>query len=461
LTNNRKKYDAIIIGSGQAGNPLAFEYASRELNVALIEKNYLGGSCINFGCTPSKALLASANLNHRVKHSRELGVKVENVELDFEKVMKRKEEIVQAFRENIEEAIDDTDKIDLYKGIGSFIDRNTIKIKLNNGKEEIIEGDKIFINSGSKPNIIPIDGIDDISYLDSTSIMELNELPEHLIIIGSGYIGIEFAQMFARFGSKVTVIGRSEDILKREDKDVSSRIQDILEKDNINFLLETDTKRVEETNNGIEVCFERNEEKDSIEGSHILLAVGRSPVTEELSLEKVDIDINDRGYIIVDDTLKTNLDNIYALGDIIGGPKFTHIAYDDFRIVKDDLFGEGKRSKDGRLVPYTLFTDPQLGRVGLSEKEAREQGYDIEVSKIEMDKQGRPIEEGKTQGFMKAIINKENHQILGAAILGYQGGELMAMIQIAMMGRVPYESLRDGIFTHPSLSETLNNLFSI
>lgn len=456
-----KKYDAIIIGSGQAGNPLMTELAERGQTVAMIEKNELGGSCINVGCTPTKTLIASSNLHHRVQNSEELGVFTKNVELDFKKVMKRKNDIVKAFRSPIEKGIEQNENIDLYKGKASFIDNHTILVQLNDGGEKRLKAEKIFINSGSKPNILPLKGLENVPYYDSTSIMELDELPEHLIILGTGYIALEFGQMFRRFGSKVTLIGRGDTIIKHEDLDISNRVQKILEEDGIEFLLNTETTGVESSEQKVILHYEKDNKKSKIECTHFMLATGRVPVTKELKLENTDVKVDDHGNIQVDDKLKTSADNIYALGDVKGGPQFTHIAYDDYRIVVDDLFGKGERNINDRMIPFTLYTEPQLGRVGLTEAQAKEKGFDIEIGKLEMKHLGRAIEEGITKGFMKAVINKENHEILGVAILGYQGGEILAMIQIAMMAGMKYEQLRDGIFTHPSLSEALNNLFDI
>ncbi len=456
-----KKYDAIIIGSGQAGNPLAFDLAGRGQNVAIIEKNKLGGSCINFGCTPTKTLIASANLYNRVHNSEELGVNVSNVELDFQKVISRKNDVVKSFREGIEKSIEENENIDLYRGVGSFKDKNTVKIKLNDGGELEISADKIFVNTGTKPSRIPLKGLEHINHLNSTTIMELDKLPEHLVIIGTSYIALEFGQMFRRFGSQVTMIGRGDRIIKREDPDVSESIQKILADEGIEFLLNTDTKTVEMNDNKIELLVEKNNQEKRIECSHLMLAVGRTPNTEELGLENAGVDTDDKGNIKVDERLKTTTENIYALGDVKGGPAFTHISYDDFRIVIDNLFGEGKRSLNDRLVPYTLFTQPQLGRVGITETEAKENGYNVKIGKLEMKNVGKAIEDNYTEGFMKAVVNENDNKILGVAVLGYQGGEIMAMVEVAMMAGMTYDKLRDGIFTHPNLSESLNNLFNV
>jgi len=458
---NIKKYDAIIIGSGQAGDPLASGLTSKGQKVAMIERDQLGGSCINYGCTPTKTLIASANLHHSIQNSEELGITTENTKLDFKKVMERKNHVVGLFRGGLEKSFEGNENIDLYKGEASFIDRNTVSIKLNSGGEEQIWADKIFINTGANPSTIPLDGLDDIEYLNSTTIMELNALPEHLVIIGTSYIALEFGQMFRRFGSRVSMVGRGDHILKREDPDISERLQKILEDEGIDFLLNTDTKRVEKNEDGITLYIEKDGKEDKIDGSHLMLATGRIPNSKELDLEKAGVEVDDKGNIKIDEKLVTAVAHIYALGDIKGGPAFTHISYDDFRIIMDNLFGEKKRTIHDRLVPYTLFTQPQLGRVGLTEAQAIKKGYDVEIGKLEMKNVGKAIEESRTEGFMKAVVNKKDNKILGVAILGYQGGEIMAMVEIAMMAGMTYDKLRDGIFTHPNLSESLNNLFSI
>ena len=379
----------------------------------------------------------------------------------FQEVIKRKNDMVEASRKNVEKNTLSNEKVDLYRGIGSFVDKNTVSIKMNDGTQEKITGEKIFINTGARPNIIPLDGLDKIDYYDSTSIMELSELPEHLVIVGTGYIALEFGQMFSRFGSKVTMIGRDDKMLEREDDDVSTRLQKILEDEGIDILLSTDTNKVEKNKDKVDVHIEKNGKKEILTCSHFMLAVGRNPNSDDLNLENASVEADDKGIIKVDKKLKTTTDNIYAIGDIIGGAQFTHISYDDYRVIINNMFDDGTRNIDDRYEPYTLFTQPQLGKIGLSEEEAKEQGYDIEVSKIEMSKQGRLKGDNHTEGFIKAIVNKKDNKILGAAALSYQGGEIMAMIQIAMMGNLTYDKLRDGIFTHPSLSEMLNNLFDI
>ncbi len=463
-----KKYDAIVIGSGQAGNPIAFEYASKKLKVALIENNKIGGSCINYGCTPSKALIASSDLYSDMKKSEELGIKAENIEVDFQKIMKRKNKIVEGSRSSIEKSVENNEYIDLYRGTASFIDDKNINIDLFEGSDIQISADKIFINTGSAPNILDLEGLSEVEYYDSTSIMELGELPQHLVIIGTGYIALELGQMYAKLGSKVTMIGRGDKIVDKEDNDISDEIKKILEKDGIVFKLNKSSKSVSEVNGKIEVSIEGNKSddelknnisKEKITGSHLLIATGRNPNSKSLKLENTSIETDDKGYIKTNKYLETDAENIFALGDVKGGPKFTHVSYDDYRVVMEYLFGEKKRHIDDRILSYTLYVQPQLGRIGLNEKQATDKNIEYKVLKIDMKNQSRAKAESKTDGFMKALIDKKTNKILGASILGYQGGEVMAMIQIAMIADQKCDILKNGMFSHPSISESLNNLF--
>lgn len=463
-----KHYDAVVIGSGQAGKPIAFEYASKKLKVALIENNKLGGSCINYGCTPSKALIASSELFSDMRHSEELGIKADDIRIDFRKIIQRKNKIVESFRSAIEKSVAEEKYIDLYKGTASFEDEKNIRIDIIGDEPVTISGDKIFINTGTSPNIIDIKGLSEIKYHDSSSIMDLEELPEHLIIIGTGYIALEMGQMFAALGSKVTMIGRGNKIIDKEDDDICEEIQKILENDGVDFELKRLPISVRSVKEKIVLKLERsgseepNEDEGSeqeISGSHLMIAAGRVPNTSSLRLNNTSIKTDDRGYIKTDKYLRTGAENIFALGDVKGGPEFTHVSYDDYRVAMDYIFGSKKRNTEDRILSYTLFTQPQLGRIGLNEKQAKEMDIDYELVKINMRNQARAIEESKTNGFMKALIDKKSKKILGASILGYQGGEIMSMIQIAMMGDLKCTDLKNGMFSHPSLSESLNNLF--
>jgi pyruvate/2-oxoglutarate dehydrogenase complex dihydrolipoamide dehydrogenase (E3) component len=334
-------------------------------------------------------------------------------------------------------------------------------VRLNQGGIRRISAPKVFINTGARPSRPSIPGLDGVAALDSTSIMELGELPEHLLIVGGGYIGVEFGQMFRRFGSRVSIVQRRAQLLEREDEDVAGEVAEILRQDGIEILFESEALGVEESPDGkVRLSIRNKQGQRTLDGSHLLLAAGRTPNTEKLNLGAVGINMDLRGYIPVNARLETNVENIYALGDVKGGPAFTHISYDDFRVMRDNLLGEGNASIEGRLVPYTVFMDPQLGRVGLSEKEARAQGIDFKVARMPMSYVARALETDETRGLMKALVDPGSGRILGAAILGIQGGEIMAMIEIAMLGDLPYTVLKEAIFTHPSLSESLNTLFS-
>ena len=305
-----------------------------------------------------------------------------------------------------------------------------------------------------------IPGLDTVDYLDSTSVMELGEVPEHLIVLGGGYIGLEFGQMFRRFGAEVTVVQRGPRLMPREDEDVSEEIGAILREEGLEILVESRPVRASGADGGVELELEGPGGARTLGGSHLLVATGRRPNTDGLNLEAAGVEVDGRGFIPVDERLETNVPGIYAMGDVNGGPAFTHISYDDYRLLAANLLDGGDLTTEGRLVPYTLYTDPQLGRVGLTEREARDRGLDFQVAKMPMTHVARALESDESRGFMKAIVDSASGRILGCAVLGMEGGELMSMIEIAMMGDLPYTALRDAIFAHPTLAESLNNLFS-
>lgn len=453
-------YDAVVIGSGQGGTPLARELAGSGRKTALIEREHVGGTCINEGCTPTKTMVASAKTAYVDRRSAEFGVRNGFVVVDLAAVRRRKQDIVDSFRDGNQNRLEETVNLDLIFGEASFTGPKTLMVRTD-GEPLELDADTIFINAGARPANPPIDGLGDVPALDSTSIMELDELPDHLLVLGGSYVGLEFAQMFRRFGSEVTVVQRSGQLMGREDADVAETVAEILREDGIEVLLNTRTRLVEKDGVGrIHLSVETPEGERILSGSHLLVAAGRPPNTEKLDLDDAGIETDRRGFIKVDDRLETSVVGVYALGDIKGGPAFTHISYDDFRVIKANLMDGGDATIADRPVPYTMFMDPQLGRIGLSEQEARDRDLEFYVAKIPMTHVARAIEMGETRGFMKAIVDAENGQILGCAILGVEGGEIMAMIQIAMMGGVPYTALRDGVFSHPTLAESLNTLFS-
>jgi pyruvate/2-oxoglutarate dehydrogenase complex dihydrolipoamide dehydrogenase (E3) component len=375
-------------------------------------------------------------------------------------VRERKRDIVESFRSGGEKRLADAG-VELIRGEARFSGPRELEVTLNGGEAVQLSADNIFINVGARPANPPVEGLDSVPTLNSTTIMELDEVPDHLLVLGGSYVGLEFAQMFRRFGSGVTVVQRGKQLMSREDTDVAEAVAEIMRQDGIEVLLSTQTQRAEQGNVGkIRLRVSTPEGERRLEGSHLLVAAGRPPNTDRLNLEAAGIETDKRGQIKVNERLETNVEGVYALGDVKGGPAFTHISYDDFRIVRTNLLEGGNATITDRKVPYTVFIDPQLGRAGLSEQEAREQGLNIRVAKIPMSYVARAIEVDETRGFMKAVVDPDTGQILGCAILGVEGGEIAAMLQIAMMGGVPYTTLRDTVFSHPTLSESLNTLFA-
>ena len=455
-----EQYDAIVIGAGQAGGPLSTALAQADWKTALIERKHVGGTCVNEGCTPTKTMLASARVAHLARRAADYGVHTGPVTVDLAKVRQRKRDIVDSFRGGSQRRIEQTEGLDLLMGQARFTGPRSVEVSLNGGGTRHLTADKIFVNVGARPRKPSLPGLDRVPALDSTSIMELDKLPEHLLVLGGGYIGLEFGQMFRRFGSQVTIVQRRGQLLTREDPDVAEQVADILREDGIEVLLEAQAQRVEQAAHGsIHLVVRTPEGERTLSGTHLLVAVGRVPNTDQLDLAPAGVQIDKRGFIAVNDRLETNVLGVYALGDVKGGPAFTHISYDDFRIIRTNLLEDGNATTSGRPVPYTVFVDPQLGRVGLSEREARAQGLDIRVAKIPMSWVARALEVDETRGLMKAIVDADTGHILGAAILGLEGGEIMAVLQMAMMGGLPYTVLRDAVFAHPTLSESLNNLF--
>jgi pyruvate/2-oxoglutarate dehydrogenase complex dihydrolipoamide dehydrogenase (E3) component len=455
-----KHYDAVVIGAGQAGVPLARALAESGRTTALVEREHVGGTCINEGCTPTKTMVASARIAHLARRGADYGVRTGPVTVDLAKVRQRKREIVASFRGGSERRLEQTDGLDLLAGEASFTAAKSLEVRLDTGARVALTADLIFINTGTRPARPPLAGLESVPALDSTTIMELASVPEHLLVLGGGYIGLEFGQMFRRFGSRVTVIQRGGQLLGREDPDVAEAVAAILREDGVDVLLATSALRVRCDRDEIALDVKTGEKERTLRGTHLLVATGRTPNVEQLGLERAGITVDTRGFVEVDERLETCVPGVYALGEINGGPAFTHMSYDDFRIIRHNLLEGGSATVTGRLVPYTMFIDPQLARVGSSEREAREQGRDIRVATMPMSRVARALEADESRGFMKAVVDPRSKQILGFTALGLEGGELMAMIEIAMLGKVPYTALRDAIFAHPTLAESLNNLFA-
>jgi pyruvate/2-oxoglutarate dehydrogenase complex dihydrolipoamide dehydrogenase (E3) component len=452
-------YDAIVIGSGQGGTPLSVALAKAGLKTAIVERNHVGGTCVNVGCTPTKTLVASARVAYLSRRSADYGVDSGPVTVNMSAVRRRKRKIVENFHDGVLKNIEKTEGLELLKGEARFIGPKSLEILLNEGGTRLLTGERIFINTGARSAMPPIPGLDTVVTLDSSSIMELETLPAHLLLIGGGYVGLEFGQMFRRFGSEVTIVHRGDHLLRREDSDVADEVARILDEDGIKVLLNSEAIQTKGVNDSVNLIVKTEERETILEGSHLLVAVGRQPNTDRLNLQSAGVQADEQGFIRVNDRLETNIDGVYALGDVKGGPAFTHISYDDFRILRVNLLEGGHATTEGRLVPYTVFIDPQLGRIGLTETEAQNQGLEIRVAKLPMSQVARAIELSETRGFMKAVVDVNTKQILGCAVLGIEGGELMAMFEIAMIAHLPYTALKDAIFAHPTLAESLNNLF--
>lgn len=446
----RSHFDALVIGAGQAGGPLAGALARAGRRTALIERRHVGGTCINDGCTPTKTMIASARVAYLARRAGDFGVCSGDVAVDLGRVLRRKQEVVESFRAGSEARLRDAG-VELIRGAATFAGPRLLRVG-----ERTLSADSVFINTGARPSRPALAGIDAVETLDSTSIMELDALPEHLLVIGGGYIGLEFAQMFRRFGSAVTVVQRESRLLPREDADVSAALADILAEDGIELLLGAEPERIAPAPGGARLTVAGRE----IDASHVLVATRRVPNTDDLGLEAAGVETDRRGFVRVDERLRTTAEGVFAMGDVKGGPQFTHISYDDFRILRANLLEGGAATTVGRQVPYTLFTDPQLGRVGYTEQEARAAGLRIRVATLPMAHVARAIEMGEPRGMMKAVVDADSGRLLGCAVLGFEGGELMAAMQVAMTAGVHYRVLRDGVFAHPTLAESLNNLFA-
>jgi pyruvate/2-oxoglutarate dehydrogenase complex dihydrolipoamide dehydrogenase (E3) component len=453
-------YQAIVIGSGQGGTPLCRSLAEAGLRTALVERSHIGGTCINEGCTPTKTMVASGRVAYLAGRGKDYGVSTSEVRIDMARVRQRKRDIVDSFRNGSQKRLEKTPNLDLIFGKASFIGPKTLSVRMKDGSQRTLSAEQIFINAGARPSVPKLEGLKDVSFLDSTSIMELDSVPEHLLVLGGGYVGLEFGQLFRRLGSRVTIVHSREQLLVSEDADVAEEVLAILKQDGIDVQLRSNAERVVKSGRGIQLTVRAGQETRAVEGSHLLTATGRMPNTDSLNVGAAGIATDERGFIKVNGKLETNVEGVYALGDIKGDPAFTHISYDDFRVLRTNLIEKGSATIENRMVPYTIFIDPQLGRIGMTESEARAQKRNYRVAKMPMNYVARALEVDETRGFMKAIVDTQSDQILGAAVLGIEGGEIMAMLQLAMVGRLPFTTLREGIFAHPTLAESLNNLFT-
>jgi len=449
-----EKYDAIIIGAGQAGPGLAVRLADEGMQTVLIERCHLGGSCVNFGCTPTKTLVASARAAHMARRAADFGVVLNGqVRVDMRQIKQRKDALVAASRDGLREWLQGTENLTLLEGHGRFVERRRVRV----GDREL-EAPRIFVNTGTRGVIPPIPGLDSIDYLTASGMLELEHLPEHLLILGGGYVGVEYAQMFRRFGSRVSLIQQHARLLPHEDTDVSETVQQILEAEGVEVLTAVKTLRVETRDNTIRLALDGVEHSLSVEGSHLLVATGRRPNSDDLDLRATALETDERGYIPVDDKLRTAVSGIWALGDVNGRGAFTHTAYDDYTIVVNNLFGDASLSLERRIPAYAVYLDPPLARVGMTETRVRELKLQARIARLPMGEVARARERDETRGFLKILVSDTDQRILGASFLGIGADEAIHGILDLMYADAPISVLQRSVPIHPTVSELIPSL---
>lgn len=455
------RFDVVILGSGQAAKPLALAFAAAGRQVALVERAHVGGTCVNTGCTPTKTMVASARVAYLARRAGDFGVHTSAVSVDMTRVRERTRRIVRQFADSSRAALEAQPNIELMFGNGRFVGPRQLEVLLNHaGGSRRIAGDVVVIDTGARTAVPHLEGLEQVPWLDHAGMLELGTLPEHLLVLGGGYVGLEFAQMFRRFGSRVTIVQRAKQLLPREDADAAAAICEVLAAEGIEIWLESQARRVTRDGEQIALTCDTRVGERRLVGSHLLLATGRTPNTDLLNLAAAGIEVDARGHVKVDERLATSAPGVFAVGDVKGGPAFTHIGYDDYRILHTNLLDGGEATTRGRMVPYVVFTDPELARVGLSEAEARREGRAVQMAWMGMDRVARALEMDEARGFIKVVIDGETERILGATILGVAAGELMSVLEVAMMGGLTASSLRDATFAHPTLAESLNNVMA-
>jgi pyruvate/2-oxoglutarate dehydrogenase complex dihydrolipoamide dehydrogenase (E3) component len=443
-----QRFEAIVVGAGQAGPPLVGRLTAAGHTVAMVERKLIGGTCVNTGCIPTKTLVASAQAAHMARRGADFGVDTGTVSVDMGKVKARKDAIMLDDRKGVEDWLDGMDGCTVIRGHASFEDPHTLRVG-----DETLSAERIFLNVGGRAVVPDIPGLADIDFLTNVSILELDTLPEHLVIVGGSYIALEFAQMYRRFGAKVTVVEKGPRLTSREDDDISVAIKAILENEDIDIVVDATDIRISKHDNGFELTPRAG--AAPIAGSHLLMAVGRRPNTDDLGLEQAGVRTDARGYIAVDDQLKTSVDHIWAMGDCNGKGAFTHTSYNDFEIVAGNLLDDDPRRVSDRVIAYALYIDPPLGRAGMTVEQVRASGRPALVGQRPMTRVGRAVEKGETQGFMKVVVDAETQQILGAAILGVGGDEAIHAILDVMSAKAPYRTLARTMHIHPTVCELI------
>ncbi len=463
--SDAEHYEAIVIGGGKGGKTLAMYLGKRNEKVALIERDpmMIGGGCINVACIPTKTFIASARLVHSIRRAAEFGIKVNGVSVDWPGVRKRVEDVVSEMRALNLKNFTSLPSLDFILGTGRFIGPQEVEVVQTDGVVRHLTSKRIFIDTGTRPAIPDLPGLPEVPFLTSDSIQKLDAVPTRLLVLGAGYIGLEFAQMMHRFGSQVTVLGRGGQILSREDGEVAEALANCLQREGIEFQLNAAVEQVRKfSDDQVEVTFRTPKGKQEWTGSHLLVALGRAPVTKHLDLPAAGVETTAKGFIKVNDRLETNVSGIWAIGDVSGGPQFTHASLDDFRILRDNVFGNGSRSRNDRYVPSTLFTDPELAHVGLTEKEAAARGLEFGILQVPITPLTVPRAKttGQLNGLLKATIERSTGRILGCTILAAEAGEMIGTVQAAMIAEMPATALRDAVLSHPTMVEGFNALFA-
>ncbi|HXF15811.1 MAG TPA: mercuric reductase [Burkholderiales bacterium] len=454
-----RSYDAVVIGAGQVGESLAIEFARAGLQTVLVDDAEHGGTCTC--CGSSKAMLASANVARLARRAAHFGIETGSVEVDFSKVQLRRLSVMDGLRTQAVQALEDTAGLIVLKGEAQFQKAESLVVRETGDDPVELQAARIFINTGARPALPDLPGLSDVPYLTSSSAMDLEQLPDDLLVLGGSYLGVELGQMFRRFGSRVSIIERQSQLLPREDRDIAAAVAENLREDGVGVFLETEAiGAATDSGGGVKVKARTPFGERALTGSHLLIVAGHEPNTRGLNLGAAGIDVDDRGYIKVNERLETSARGVYALGAVNGGPAFAHVAYDDFRVVRANVLDNGHATITRLTCPYTAFLDPQLGRIGLTETQAREQGRQVKVAKLPMNRVARAVELNESGGLMKVIVDSGTQRILGAAVLGVDSREIIAIFQIAMMADMPYTALRDSMFAHPTLVGSLDNLFA-
>jgi probable pyridine nucleotide-disulfide oxidoreductase len=456
------QYEVIVLGGGKGGKTLAIELGHQGVKTALIERSeaMIGGTCINVACIPTKTLIASARAANAARQAGAFGVQCGDVRVDWPSVRRRAEGVVTAMRTMNHKNFTSAPALDFILGTGRFVDAHTIEIHEPNGRIRQLTAGKIFINTGTRPAQPKIPGLDTVGALNSETIQRLDELPRHLLILGGSYVALEFAQMFRRFGCAVTVVERASQLLPREDADVAETLAAVLRDEGIELRLNCAVARLARDATGVNVFATADGKALRLAGSHVLAALGRTPNTEELNPGAAGVELDGRDFVKVNERLETTTGGVWALGDVNGGPQFTHASLDDYRIVKANVFDDGDRTTRDRLMPFTLFTEPELARIGLTETEARKQGREIRVAKLPVAAIPRAKTMGETRGLIKAVVDAKTNRILGCSILSVEAGEMLGTVHLTMVAGLPYTALRDAALSHPTMVESFNNLFT-